>query len=188
METNNHFTSFAGFNLIASGDLKTVLTKTKEHMDTKGQEQVLIFDDDTGKQVDFNMHGTIGEIMAIAQPDLSKKGPGRPKLGVVSGEISLLPRHWEWLNRQPIKASGTIRRLVEAAMKNESGGNNSKLRIEAIGKFIWSIAGNLAGFEEASRALYSKNMDKFYGLISTWPEDLRTHIKWMAQTIADSGL
>jgi uncharacterized protein len=186
METNKHFTAFAGSSMIATGELKEILAKTKEFLDSGNQEQVLIFDDETGRNRDFNMRGTLEEVLEQAMPSqIQPKGPGRPKLGVVSGEVSLLPRHWEWLNQQPQKASGTIRRLIEAAIK-AGAGNNPKSRLEAADRFMWVVAGNFSGCEEASRALYAKKWPVFETLISPWPQDVRKHLLWLTQEVKNA--
>ncbi len=176
MEGTPSYSAFAGSRLLVTGDLKTMLTQTKEYLDGGGQEQVLIFEDDTGKQIDFNFRGSLQQVLDRALPAKPQKRPGRPKIGVVGGEVTLLPAHWEWLERQPLKASGTIRRLIEAARKNETAEARSRLRIEAAGRFMWSMAGNLKNFEEASRALYSGNWAKLAELTSGWPEDIQKHI------------
>ena len=176
METQTSYSAFAGSRLLVTGDLKTMLTQTKEYLDQGGQEQVLIFDDDTGKQIDFDFRGNPQQVLNRALPPSPRKGPGRPKIGVVSGEVTLLPAHWEWLEKQPLKASGTIRRLIEAARKNEAPAAQSRMRIEAAGRFMWSMAGNFEGFEEASRALYSANWAKLAELTASWPEDVQQHV------------
>ncbi len=186
METHTSYSAFAGNRLLVTGDLKTMLTQTKEYLDKGGQEQVLIFDDETGKQIDFNFRGSIREVLDRALPPSPRKGPGRPKIGVVSGEVTLLPAHWEWLERQPRKASATIRRLIEAARKNETSEAQSRMRIEAAGRFMWSMAGNLEGFEEASRALYSGNWAKLGELTASWPGDIRKHLSWLVQRVKES--
>jgi hypothetical protein len=131
--------------------------------------------------VDFDLRGTLEEVLARVAPPAPKRGPGRPSLGVVCREVSLLPKHWEWLESQPARASGTLRRLVDAvAVKNESArASRSRRRLEAAGRIMWSLAGNLEGFEEASRALYSRKWPDFSARIASWPEDLRRHLEWM---------
>ena len=185
MEPSAFFTAFAGFTLIVTGNLPTVLIRVREFLEHEKQAQVLIFDDQTGKQVDFNLRGTLEEVLARVSPPAPKKGPGRPSLGVVCREVSLLPRHWEWLESQPSKASGTLRRLVESAMKSESREDRSRRRLEAAGRFMWSMAGNFEGFEEASRALYAGNRAGFAERIASWPADIRQHLERMVQQAGD---
>ncbi len=170
---NETWTSFAGNRRIVTGALNEMLMATKVHLDAGG-EPVLIFDDQTGRQQDYDFRGTVAEVLARVIPEPVKAGPGRPKLGVVSGEVLLLPRHWEWLNTQPAKASGTLRRLVEVAMKNHE--TSLKQRLDAIGSLMWSLTGNLPGFEEATRALYARNFSGFQDLIAHWPADIREYL------------
>ncbi|MBN1412503.1 MAG: DUF2239 family protein [Spirochaetales bacterium] len=184
MKTITNFTAFAGHSLIASGDLRTILTLTKKYLDSGQNEPILIFNDETGRQHDFNMQGTLQEVLDRAM-DQPQKGPGRPKLGVINKEVSLLPRHWEWLNRQQHRASGTIRRLVEAAQK-EGKGNRAKALLEAAGNFMWAMTGNFKGFEEASRALYARKWEKLEEIISSWPADVKNHLLGMIQKVKDS--
>jgi len=188
MEPSAFFTAFAGFTLIVTGNLPTVLIRVREFLEHEKQAQVLIFDDQTGKQVDFNLRGTLEEVLARVSPPAPKKGPGRPSLGVVCREVSLLPRHWEWLESQPSKASGTLRRLVESAMKSESREDRSRRRLEAAGRFMWSMAGNFEGFEEASRALYAGNRAGFAERIASWPADIRQHLERMVQQAGDPAV
>ena len=173
------FTAFSGFTHLLTGDLPAVLTRVREHLQLEKSAQVLIFEDQTGKQVDFDLRGTLEEVLARVAPPAPKRGPGRPRLGVVCREVSLLPKHWEWLESQPVRASGTLRRLVDAAVKNESSASRSRQRLEAAGRIMWSLAGNLEGFEEASRALYARRWADFSARIASWPEDLRRHLEWM---------
>jgi len=178
-DSKDLFTAFSGYAHVATGDLPTVLTRVRELLGREKSAQVLIFDDKSGKQVDFDLRGTLEEVLARVSPPAPKKGPGRPSLGVVCREVSLLPRHWEWLESQPARASGTLRRLVDAASRNDSEESRSRRRVDAAGRIMWSLAGNLEGFEEASRALYARKWRDFSARIASWPEDLRKHLEWM---------
>ena len=109
-------------------------------------------------------------------------------MGVVSREVTLLPDHWDWLDHQPLKASGTLRRLVEAARKNTTAGEKARARRDAAGRFLWSLAGNLAGFEEASRALYAEQWEKLEELTANWPKDVKKHLAWMLKNVQDAKL
>lgn len=185
MEPTPTFTSFAGQHLVASGDVKLMLLRTKEYLDAGGRESILIFDDQTGAQTEFDLDGTPEQVLAkaAADPALVAKfapgslppRPGRPKLGVVSKEVSLLPRHWAWLERQPNGASAALRRLVEAASKTGRAQELARRAREAASKFMWVMAGNLANFEEASRALYAKDSVRLHALMTEWPDDIRVH-------------
>jgi hypothetical protein len=152
---------------------------------------VLIFEDQTGKQVDFDFRGGGDEVLArlpshplFAAPQAPEKtpaGPGRPKLGVVSREVSLLPRHWEWLERRPGGVSATLRRLIEEAKKRGQGEERARMARDAAGRFMWAIAGNLPNFEEATRALFAGDRARLEELIRRWPKDIRTHLLRLAE-------
>jgi hypothetical protein len=185
-ESARLYTAFSGFTHVATGELPSVLTRVRELLQHEKSAQVLIFDDQSGKQVDFDLRGTLEEVLARVSPPALKKGPGRPSLGVVSREVSLLPRHWEWLESQPARASGTLRRLVDAASRNESKESRCRRRVEAIGRILWSLAGDLEGFEEASRALYARKWRDFSARIASWPEDLRKHLEWMLEPLQNT--
>jgi len=179
VENTQSFTAFAGDRLIVSGELKVTLLATKRRMDKGAHAPILIFDDSTGKQVDFDFRGTPEEVLArlSSHPLFAPAGPGRPKLGVTCREISLLPRHWEWLEKQPQGISAALRRLVDEAKQNEPDKERAKISRDIAGKFMWSMAGNLPDFEEASRALYAMDWDLFDKLIGRWPKDIRTHLR-----------
>src|SRR4051812_25358055 len=120
METTTQtYAAFAGDALVARGDLGTMLRGAKRHLDAHGDGGLLIFEDRTGKQVDFDFRGTADEVIARAAPPPAKAGPGRPKLGVTAREVTLLPRQWEWLELQPQGISAALRRLVDEARRRE---------------------------------------------------------------------
>ena len=181
MDDERTYTAFAGDRLIVSAGLETMLLRTKEYLDGGGGDRVLIFDDRTGRQVDFDFRGTPEEVLQRAAPEKPRTGPGRPKLGVISREVSLLPRHWDWLESQPQGISGALRRLVDDARKREPGKAAARAVREAASKFMSAMAGNLPGFEEASRALFARDQERFEGLIRDWPEDIRGHLTRLAR-------
>jgi hypothetical protein len=183
-------TAFEGSRRIASGDLAQVALKTKEVIDRGEMAPVLIFDDVTSEQVEVDFRGTaedvirrIGE-MTDGKPPMDSpparpeapRGPGRPKLGVVAREVTLLPRHWEWLNDQPGGASVALRKLVEEARRVNEGRDRERRAQEAAYKFMSTMAGNLPGFEEAIRALFAKDQGRLEEGIQGWPEDIRAHV------------
>ncbi len=169
-------TAFAGDRLLARGDLAVMVAAVKDAVDG-GCENVLVFDDDTGRQVDLDVRGTLADALARALPEQPKPGPGRPKLGVVSREISLLPRHWEWLEGQPQGASAALRRLVDDARKREP---DTRRRRDAAGRFMWTMAGDLPRFEDATRALYAGDRGTLEALVACWPADVRDHVLRLA--------
>jgi hypothetical protein len=177
MEEARTYTAFVGETLIASGPLETTLPVVKAKFDRDASALCLIFEDQSGRQVDFDLRGTVEEVVARAFPAPPRHGPGRPKLGVVSREVSLLPRHWEWLEQQPNGASAALRRLVDEARKRDPGKERARLATEATGRILSAMAGNLPGYEEASRALYAANRARFEELILDWPGDIRAYMQ-----------
>lgn len=161
--------------MVASGSLDTVLPVVKARFDEDRGSQIAIFNDANGKPVDFDLRGALSHVVARAKPAPPRSGPGRPKLGVVAREISLLPRHWEWLEEQPNGASAAIRRLIDQARKNEPEKQRARLAREAAGRFLTAIVGDAPGFEETMRALYAPDKDRFFQLIQGWPEDVRSY-------------
>jgi hypothetical protein len=178
MENERTYTAFAGHERIVTGDLRTMLLETKKRLDAGEQETVLIFDDRTGKQIDFDFRGTPDEVVERAIPKPTA-GPGRPRLGVVSREVSLLPRHWEWLEEQDNGISAALRRLVDEARKREPEQERARRARDAASRFMWCMAGNLPDFEEASRALFAGERDKLAALTRDWPGDIREHAERM---------
>ena len=108
------------------------------------------------------------------------RGRGRPKLGVVAREVTLLPRHWDWLAAQPGGASVALRKLVDEARRASGDKDRSAQARDAAYHFMSAMAGNLPQFEEASRALFADDRRRFTGLIADWPADIRDHIVKLA--------
>ncbi|WP_337176040.1 DUF2239 family protein [Paludisphaera sp.] len=184
MEDKRTYTAFAGEHLVGTGGLRAMLGKVKAYLDDGGEDRVLIFEDQTGRQVDFDFRGTPQEVLDRADPGGPRTGPGRPKLGVVAREITLLPRHWEWLERQPSGASAALRRLVDEARRREPGRERARVAREAASKVMWAMAGDLPNFEEASRALFGSDLARFEKLIAAWPKDLRKHLARLVREAA----
>ena len=186
MTDQSTYTAFSGHNLLATGPLAEVIPALKAALGPATSVQpatapVLVFEDQTGRPVDFDLRGTLGEALARALPSLAPRtGPGRPKLGVVSREISLLPRHWEWLEKQPNGASAALRRLVDQTRAQDGGVTRARQGIDAACRFMTAMAGNLPGYEEASRALYARDRARLEQEIATWPGDIRYHVLYLA--------
>lgn len=170
------YSAFSGDRLIAFGALADVLSAAKAYVDSNEEPQLLIFEDRSGRQVDFDFRGSLEEVLARALPPPGRSGPGRPKLGVVSREVSLLPRHWEWLETQPQGISASLRRLVEDARRQNPAEQRARKGREALNKFMTAIAGNRPNYEEATRALFASDHARFEELIADWPEDIRAHL------------
>jgi hypothetical protein len=184
METS--FSAFLGHRKIFDGSLIEVALKVKKSLEKDAQASILVFNNQTSKIVDLDLRGSAAEIKKRLEEPL-KSGPGRPKLGVVSREISLLPAHWEWLNIQPGGASGTLRRLVDEARKRSHKQDQVRVSQDATYNFMRVMAGDLVGYEEALRALYAREKKKFLGLVAAWPKDLRSHTESLASRAFSSS-
>lgn len=173
------YSAFSGSRLLATGLLPAVLAAAYPFRDN-APSPLLIFNHANGHQADFDWRGTVEDVIGRVRQGPVRSGPGRPKLGVVSTEVTLLPRHWDWLNAQPARASGTLRRLVDQAMAREAG--DEKFRREVLGKILWSLAGNEPDFEEAGRALYAGDNQRLKTLTSGWSGDLPAFVaNWVNQ-------
>lgn len=184
--TETHCIAFAGARRIARGDLQAVALAVKAALGAGAAAPVLVFDAETSAPVELDLRGTAEEVAAryasAVQPE--RKGPGRPKLGVVAREVTLLPRHWEWLAAQPGGASITLRRLVEAARKAEDA--SPRRAQEAAYRFMLAVGGDLAGYEEATRALFASDAGRFKELTAAWPADIRDHARELAAPAFES--
>jgi hypothetical protein len=168
------YAAFADNRLVASGTLEEVLRATKKRADKNGPT-ILIFEESSGRQVDFDLRGSVDDVLARVREN-AKAGPGRPKLGVVSREVSLLPRHWDWLENQPNGASAAIRRLVDDARHNETGIERGRHVRNGVNKFLWAVAGNFPNFEEVARAIDAREDSRLDALMSSWPKDVRAYV------------
>jgi len=184
------FTAFQGPRRLVSGPAGEVALVVKR-MAQRPDEPIIIFEDATGRSIDFDLRGGDREVLArLAKlmpppveedaPSTEPRGRGRPKLGVVAREVTLLPRHWEWLNAQPGGASVALRKLVEDARRASGDKDRERQARDAAYHFMSTMAGNLAQFEEASRALFGDDRRRFTGLIADWPADIRDHIVKLA--------
>ena len=177
--------AFTGHTRLARGALESVALAAREVHAEDHNARIAFFDDATGQPVDVDLNGTEGEVRAGLRyhplnhgsgAATGRRGPGRPKLGVVSREVSLLPRHWAWLAEQRGGASASLRRLVDEARKREGPEQDERRAIEAAHRFAWDIAGDAPGFEEASRALFARDFERFETLTADWPDDIREQI------------
>lgn len=189
------FTSFDGWKRIACGNLETNALAVKRVMESGPSGPLLIFNDHTGGVLDVDLRGTDAEALArlpkeflsdgiketeSAEADESplqpqSRGRGRPKLGVVAREVTLLPRHWDWLSAQPGGASVALRKLVEEARRSNAPRDERRRIQERAYRFMSAMAGNLDGFEESTRALFAGDTEKFIQLIAGWPCDIRDY-------------
>ena len=178
----NTAVAFAGAQRIASGPLEKVALAVKAATESGAQGPVLAFDIATGRVIDIDIRGTADEVIARLQPVVAAevRGPGRPKLGVVAREVTLLPRHWDWLSAQPGGASVTLRKLVEEARRAGGGKAQARATQEAAYRFMSAMAGDYPDFEEASRALFANDRARFAARIAAWPADVQDQVMRMA--------
>lgn len=181
-----HCTAFDGDTLIASGPLADIALAVKKAIKSGKSHPLLIFEDATGRAIDIDTRGSDDEIverLAQTHPDLvdGPRGRGRPKLGVVSREVTLLPRHWDWLAAQPGGASVALRKLVEDARRTHAAADRRRDAQARAYHFMSAIAGDLPGFEEAARALYANGLTRLAELIAGWPDDVRDHALALAR-------
>ncbi|MCX7322062.1 MAG: DUF2239 family protein [Hyphomicrobiales bacterium] len=185
--TTAPFSAFAGATLLASGPLAEVAIAVK--IASGGiTDPIVIVDNATGKPVDVDLRGGHRDIVARLQPPPAEqaeggaepRGRGRPRLGVVAREITLLPRHWDWLATQPGGASVALRKLVEEARRAHGDRDRARAARDAAYHFMSMMAGNLPNFEEASRALFADDRGRFGALIEVWPIDIRNHLTALA--------
>ena len=178
------YTAFRGLQRIAAGAANDLLNLLRD----QPQGEVLVFDDSTGSQTDLDFRDKSpefanGQVSAPAGP----RGRGRPRLGVIAKEVTLLPRHWDWLNVQPGGASVALRRLVDEARKTSGDRDRVRAAQEAAYRFMSAIAGNLPGFEEATRALFAYDRRSFTERIANWPEDVRDYAVKLAFADQEPG-
>jgi hypothetical protein len=186
-----NYIAFEGDRRIASGNLHEVARAAKETLARRKDASILVFDG-RGVPIDIDFRGSIDDVLARL-PEISgvpaaaedtaaaqPRGPGRPKLGVVAREVTLLPRHWEWLGAQPGGASVALRKLVEDARRASGDRDRSRAARDAAYHFMSAMAGDRPSFEEASRALFADDRRRFVELIAGWPEDIRDHLVRLA--------
>ncbi|RYD33791.1 MAG: DUF2239 family protein [Verrucomicrobiaceae bacterium] len=194
------WTAFQAHRLLSAGSPEQVATAVKTATDQGQAEGLLVFEDATGRTVDLDLRGTLQDVLArlpLAKNDIpsipstsaAARGRGRPKLGVTAREITLLPRHWEWLAEQPGGASVVIRRLVETARlaSVNAGADRQRKAREATYRFMTTMAGNRSGYEEAIRALFAGRGSDFFNAIQPWPGDIRRHIQRLSESAFEEG-
>jgi thiamine kinase-like enzyme len=167
-------TAFRGGRCFAAGTVEEVTRAMREEIAQGGEEPVLVFDDATGRQIDLPLR-------ARQKPEAEPaRSPGRPRLGVLAREVTLLPRHWEWLQDQSGGASAALRRLVDAARKAPAAGVEAHTRREAAYRFMTAMAGDERGYEEALRALFSGSARPFLEWTECLAPDVRKYLLRLA--------
>ena len=178
MEQDLTWTAFEGACRLRTGSPAEAAVAAHRALSRNAQIEVLTFDDSTGRVVDLDLRGDADAI--ATRYALSPKPRGRPKLGVTAREVTLLPRHWDWLAAQPGGASVALRKLVEEARRADGGAVDRRARQERAYRFMSALAGDLPGYEEAIRALFADDGARFSSLIDGWPIDVRDHAAHLA--------
>jgi uncharacterized protein len=177
------FTAFIDARRVAAGPLVDVARAVKAALANGEDGEILIFDAEA-RLVEVDFRGSIAEVELSATRALeeidgeeSRRGPGRPRLGVVAREVTLLPRHWSWLAEQPGGASVALRKLVEEASRDRQGRDRRRRAQEATYRFLSAMAGDRPQFEEATRALFAGDEERFGKLVAIWPADIADHAR-----------
>jgi hypothetical protein len=185
-EPSARLVAFAGFRQVAAGDRAQVVSALRKLSATE-ETLIRVFNDATGERIDLDLrpqaevaHSPTADAETPATETSAARPVGRPKLGVVAREVTLLPRHWEWLGSQPGGASVTLRRLVDESRKASEGRVSVRASRENAYRFMSEMAGDFAGFEEASRALFAGDKSRFDSLVAPWPEDVRLQLAKLA--------
>jgi len=181
------FAAFDGEAQLARGSLRDVVAAVKRRWDEDPGALVLVFEDASGRQLDFDLRGSLGEVLGRVDPRPARAGRGRPRLGVTSREVTLLPRQWAWLEAQPGSASASLRRLVDAARANETARDRARRAAAATGRVMTALAGNHEHFEEAYRALDAGDRSRFEALSAGWPASVRAYLLDLARDALTAG-
>lgn len=186
------YVAFEADHRIAAGDLREVARAARETLDLRKDASILVFDGLTSEPVELDLRGSLDQVLrrlpvrdikpATHEPEPpASRGPGRPKLGVVAREITLLPRHWEWLASQPGGASVAVRKLVDEARRRSEDRDRIRAAQDAAYRFMSVMAGNKPHFEDAIRALFAPDPERFAQLTAGWAKDVRAHATMLAE-------
>lgn len=186
--------AFAAHQRVGQGLPRDVAVSVKGYVDRYPNTSVLVLDAHTSQPVELDLRGTLATVLgrlpapthtaaapeADSSTDTTARGPGRPKLGVVAREVTLLPRHWEWLGAQPGGASVALRKIVEQTLRSQAQKDQKRAAQESAYRFMHAVAGDLPGFEEASRALFAGQLERLQNEVASWPPDVREHLLALA--------
>jgi uncharacterized protein len=191
---NTTWIAFARQERIAIGEPVDVTTRVKSFLDGQPEVPLFILDADSSQPIEVDLRGSLAAVLArlpapaVVAPapgalpaEALPRGPGRPKLGVVAREVTLLPRHWDWLGTQPGGASVALRKLVEAAQRASVGADRKRAATESAYRFMHALAGNEEGFEDASRSLFAGQLDRLTHDVASWPHDVQAHLLELAR-------
>lgn len=180
-DSSPRLVAFSGFRQVAAGD-RTQVVHALRKLFTTEETLIRVFNDTTGERIDLDLRPEAEPVPSptTAEEAAAPRPVGRPKLGVVAREVTLLPRHWEWLGSQPGGASVTLRRLIDESRKANEGRISVRASRDNAYRFMSEMAGDFAGFEEATRALFAGDKARFDNLVAPWPEDVRIQLAKLA--------
>jgi hypothetical protein len=171
--------AFAGSSLFAHGSVREVALQVQAAFERDPNQNILVFDRETSRPIELDLRGSLDDIVARAEAP-AKRTVGRPKLGVVAREVTLLPRHWDWLQEQPGGASVALRKLVDQARHASVDTDRARKARDAAYRFLLVMGGDRPGFEEATRTLFAGDLAGFREQIEAWPADIRDHLLALA--------
>ena len=177
-------TAFLEGRRLTAGPLYEVAVAVLRAQQAHPEGQLLVFSNASGQSADLDLRGGEEAVAArytLAVPTQVPKGRGRPKLGVVAREVTLLPEHWDWLAAQPGGASVALRKLVHEARRNGGNRNRTRQAHDRAYHAMSTLAGHLAGFEEASRALFAGDYERLVAQMATWPKDVQAYVQQLAE-------
>ncbi len=194
------YTLFRNNTLVANGDMADIKASILAVNERFPEGTYLCFNDLTGEYVDVDFHTEKstkplkkqtelkrGRPSFLKAPRAKTKKAGRPSLGVVAREVTLLPRHWKWLNSQSSSASSALRELIDETIRTGRNPLEARNAMARADKFMSTALGDQPGYEEASRALYRADKETFYKLIEAWPNDLKNYVKQLSNPAFDAG-
>lgn len=191
--------AFEHHRLLARSEPTGVITAVQRRLGEHPEALLLVLDAVTSERIELDWRTPAAQLLvqlpAAPAADESDeaagsdapRGPGRPKLGVTAREVTLLPRHWDWLARQPGGASVALRKLVQSAMREGGSAEKQRRATEATYRFMSIVGGDLPQYEEVSRALFAGDLARVDALAADWPADVAAHLRTLLAQIDAAG-
>ena len=184
------YTAFLDGHRLITGPLHEVAVAVLRSQQVQPEGHPLVFSDASGQSADLDLRGgeqAVAARYSVAAPTPAPRGRGRPKLGVVAREVTLLPEHWDWLATQPGGASVALRKLVHEARRKGGDRDRTRQARDRAYHAMSTLAGDLAGFEEASRALFAGDHERLLTQMTAWPRDVQAYVLQLAEPAPAPG-